>query len=152
VATIESGIHIAENRPAASVSSRIAVTSTSLSRIASRDQKDDSSCSQKTHKDEGSIRHKTIRFSLYGIYLHPLHCIILHYYEPRLKLNTNHAPQELHCLQSRSIAGSPAPVLRCMPVRFVLFRGLSKERLEEAPQANLQASQRGAWRHASAKC
>jgi hypothetical protein len=39
-----------------------------------------------------------------------------------------------------------------MPVRLVLFQGLSEDRLEEeAAQANLQASQRGAWRHAGAE-
>jgi hypothetical protein len=61
--------------------------------------------------------------------------------------NSNHAPQVLHRLQSRKIAASPAPVLRGMQVRLVLFRGLPEARLEEA-QEDLQASQRGAWRHA----
>jgi hypothetical protein len=75
--------------------------------------------------------------------------IYLHHPLPSLNLNSNHA-QELLRLQDPSIAGSPAPVLRRMPVCPVLFRGLSEERLEEAAQANLQASQRGAWRHADA--
>jgi hypothetical protein len=44
----------------------------------------------------------------------------------------------------------PGPILRSMPVSLVLFQGLSEERLEEAAQANLQVSQRGAWRHAGA--
>jgi hypothetical protein len=61
--------------------------------------------------------------------------------------NSNHA-QELHHLQSRSIACSPAPVLRCMPIRHVLFQGLSEGRLEKAAQENLQVSQRGEWSHA----
>jgi hypothetical protein len=65
-----------------------------------------------------------------------------------LPLNSNHA-QELHHMQSRSIAGSPAPVLRCMPVGPVLFQGLSEGRLEKAAQENLQACQHGAWRHHS---
>jgi hypothetical protein len=82
---------------------------------------------------------------LYGIYLDPLH------YLHSLHSNNNHAPQVLRRLQTiRSTAGSPAPVLLCLPVRLVLFRGLSEERLEEAAQENLQASQRGAWRHAVA--
>jgi hypothetical protein len=38
-----------------------------------------------------------------------------------------------------------------MPVRLVLFQGLSsEERLEAAAQTNLQASQRGSWKHAVA--
>jgi hypothetical protein len=64
----------------------------------------------------------------------------------RSKHNHDRA-QELHRLQSRSIAGA---VLLCMQVRRVLFQILSEERLEEAAQENLQASQRGAWRHAGA--
>jgi hypothetical protein len=56
--------------------------------------------------------------------------------------------QELHRLQSRSIAGSQAPVLLCMPVRLVLLQGLSEGRLEAAAQESLQASQRGARSHA----
>jgi hypothetical protein len=67
-----------------------------------------------------------------------------------LHSNSNHV-QDLRRLQGRSIAGSPAPVLRCMPFRLVLFQGLSEERLEEAAQANLQASQRGSRRHAGAE-
>jgi hypothetical protein len=64
--------------------------------------------------------------------------------------NSNHA-QELHQLQGPSTAGSPAPVLRWMPVRLVLFQGLSEGRLEEAAQANLQACQRGTWQYAGVR-
>jgi hypothetical protein len=86
--------------------------------------------------------------SLAGI---SLHYHTLHTTSPiylLLKSKCHHA-HELHQLQGRSIAGSPAPVLRWMPVRTVLFQGLSEGRLAEASQANMQASQRGAWRHAS---
>jgi hypothetical protein len=82
-----------------------------------------------------------------GIYLHSLNCIILRYC-PSIHSNSNHAQQLLH-LQGLSFAGYPAPVLRYMQVCHVLFQGLSEHRLEEA-QENLQASQRGAWRHADA--
>jgi hypothetical protein len=44
--------------------------------------------------------------------------------------------QVLHRLQGWSIAGSPAPELRWILGRFVLFR-FSEEKLEEAAQANL---------------
>jgi hypothetical protein len=46
------------------------------------------------------------------------------------RFKRNHA-RELHRLQSRSIAGSPGPELRCMPFRPV-FEGLSEERLDKA--------------------
>jgi hypothetical protein len=69
---------------------------------------------------------------------------------PTLFRSDNNHAQELRRLQSRSITGSPAPVLRSMPVRLVLFQGLSGKRLEETAQANLQASQCGAWRYAGA--
>jgi hypothetical protein len=104
------------------------------------------------HRDELSCSdpcsHKTndtllLLFIQYGIYLYPRRYIISTL--PSLHSNGNHAHvQELHHLQSRSIAGD---VLRYMPVRLVLFQGLSKGKLEEA-QENLQASQRGA--HTSA--
>jgi hypothetical protein len=68
----------------------------------------------------------------------------LHYIPPpSLDSDSNHA-EELHGLWHHSIAGSPTPVLRCLPVRHVLFQSLSEDRLEEAAQANLQASQRWA--------
>jgi hypothetical protein len=50
--------------------------------------------------------------------------------------NSNHA-KELHRLQSRSIAGCVAPVLRCLQFRSILFQDLSEEILEEAAQATL---------------
>ena len=44
---------------------------------------------------------------------------------PSLDSKSNHA-QELHRVQCCSIAGSPAPVLRCKSVCLVLFQGLSE--------------------------
>jgi hypothetical protein len=115
-----------------------------------------------SNSNESSEDHKRRRTNIDTINSTPLSIIrdlfasitshhITSHHEPSLHSNSNHV-QVLHRLQSRSIAGSPAPVLCCMPVRLVLFQGLSEERLEEAAQEDLQASQRGTWRHAGAEC
>jgi hypothetical protein len=99
------------------------------------------------------IIYDTPRFTItlasqYGIYRPAsttLHYIAL----PPFESNSNHA-QELHQLQSWTITGCSASVLRYLPVCLVLLQGLSKGRLEEAPQENLQVSQRGARKHAVA--
>jgi hypothetical protein len=67
----------------------------------------------------------------------------------RALVSTSNHAEELHHLQSRSIARSPALAVRSMSVSLILFQGLSEERLEGA-QENLQVSQRGAWKHAGA--
>ncbi len=94
-----------------------------------------------SHSEQRSIRYDVLFSPIRDLSASTaLHYITL----PSLDYNSNYA-QELHHLSR-----FPGPILRSMPVSLVLFQGLSEERLEEAAQANLQASQRGAWRHAGA--